>query len=50
MTTGLIVWAAFLAALAVLLLILLTVRHPARLAPVWVALIILTPVALGGYS
>lgn len=43
-------WAAFIALTSLTLLILLTIRHPVRLAPFWVALIILTPRALGGYA
>lgn len=50
MSPFLLVWVAFLAALTALLLILLTIRYPVRLVPFWVALIILTPRALGGYA
>jgi hypothetical protein len=49
-TPVLLAWSLFIAAMAALLLILLTVRHPVRLVPFWVALIILTPRALGGYA
>ena len=46
----LLAWSLFIAATAVLLLILLTVRYPARLVVVWVALVILIPKLLGGYT
>jgi hypothetical protein len=43
-------WAAFIALTSLTLLALLTIRYPVRLVPFWVALIILTPRALGGYA